>query len=187
MLANETYQCVIGDCVKVAPTPPPSPEQRMAELVRKHNDALAWLWPLVDVLMPELYISEKVNADFTRGMLREAERIVANTAATTATSDSRRRSHSPRQQAAALEIVPFTWMRFDDNNTRFLDAERLSAEFEVPFEFPHVKSMLVWGDPAVGHVSLQQINAAFADPKTGLRQLIQRVGVRHLPCQPLAS
>jgi hypothetical protein len=75
MHANETYGCVIGPCIKDAPTPSPSPgprpgpsppgppkphltpDQRALLSVQAHNDALQWLWNQVDVLMPELYIS----------------------------------------------------------------------------------------------------------------------------------
>ena len=92
----------------------------------------AWLWQQVDVIMPELYIPTTATADFTRGMLREAERLVSVARAAGNTK---------------LGIVPFTWMRFDNDNKRFLDVERLAAEFEVPFEFPHVEAVLVWGDP----------------------------------------
>jgi hypothetical protein len=44
-------------------------------------------------------------------------------------------------------------MRYGNDDKVFLDPVHLSAEFEVPFEFPHVESLLVWGDPAVGGVS----------------------------------
>lgn len=52
----------------------------------------------------------------------------------------------------------------------------------VPFEFPHTESVLVWGDPAVGKVTVEEINTAFEDPKTGLKQLIQRVGTAKCDC-----
>ena len=55
------------------------------------------------------------------------------------------------------------------------------AEFETPFEFPHVEGVLVWGDPAVGGVTVQQINAAFSQPK-GLKALMQRVVAAKCDC-----
>jgi hypothetical protein len=188
MKANETYQCVIGECEKVAPTPsPPSPsptpgphppgpptpgpphltpDQRQLQTIQAHNDALAWLWEQVDVLMPELYIRSEDNADYIRGMLRETERLVSA-------------AHAAGNKK--LAIVPFTWMRYGNNDTQFLDEAHLKAEFEVPFEFPNVESVLVWGDPAVGHVTTAEINAAFEGPH-GLKQLIQTVGTAKCNC-----
>ena len=85
-----------------------------------------------------------------------------------------------------LSIVPFTWQRYSHappgNADPFLDLEHLQAEFEVPFEYPHVEAVLVWGDPAVGHVTVDQIDAAFANPTTGLRQLIQKVATKKCDC-----
>ena len=77
--------------------------------------------------------------------------------------------------------MPFTWMRYKDDSKTFLDEVHLKAEFEVPFEFPHVESVLVWGDPAVGHVTIEQINTAFEGPQ-GLKQLIHRVGAAKCQC-----
>ena len=156
MHANETYRCVIGQCIKDAPTPSPSPptpgphpgpsppkpphltpDQRALADVQAHNDALQWLWNQVDVLMPELYISQSLDESYIRGYLRETERLVANAHAAGNTG---------------LSIVPFTWQRYDHTADPkadpFLDLEHLHAEFEVPFEFPHVEAVLVWGDPA---------------------------------------
>lgn len=150
MHANETYNCVIGECIKDTPSPPgpspaphpgphpapspgPSPphltpDQRALSGVQAHNDALQWLWNQVDVLMPELYISEDEDASFIRGYLKETERLVQNAHAAGNTK---------------LSIVPFTWQRYSRTDTKFLDLEHLKAEFEVPFEFPHVEAMLV--------------------------------------------
>jgi hypothetical protein len=189
MHANETYACVIGRCTKDAPSPPPpgppapgphpgpsppgprpphlSPDQRALLGVQAHNDALQWLWNQVDVLMPELYISEGQGTSYIRGYLEETERLVTNAHAAGNTK---------------LSIVPFTWQRDKRADAQFLDLEHLRAEFEVPFEFPHVAAVLVWGDPAVGHVTVEQINAAFADPTKGLRQLIERVATKKCDC-----
>ena len=65
-------------------------------------DSLAWLWELVDVLMPELYISKGESGMFIRGTLTEAERIVA---AARAAGNKK------------LTIVPYTWIRYYDVNT----------------------------------------------------------------------
>ena len=149
MHANETYNCVIGNCIKDAPSPPgpspappgphpaPSPgpqpphltpDQRALSGIQAHNDALQWLWNQVDVLMPELYLSEDEDASFIRGYLTETERLVQNAHAAGNTK---------------LSIVPFTWQRYSRTDTKFLDLEHLKAEFEVPFEFPHVEAVLV--------------------------------------------
>ena len=45
-----------------------------------------------------------------------------------------------------------------------------------------MEAVLVWGDPAVGHVTVDQIDAAFANPATGLRQLIQTVATKKCDC-----
>jgi hypothetical protein len=121
MHADETYHCVIGDCIKVRPPPrpppPPSPsprppgphphpppplnpDQRAAISVRAHNDKLAWLWGQVDVLMPELYMPTSWGAGFTRGMLREAERLAV-------------------QFNPNIAIVPYTWQRYVVFNPNF--------------------------------------------------------------------
>jgi hypothetical protein len=88
MRASEVYKCVIGDCIKTGPPPPPppgpspptphklTPDQIAALSIRAHNDKLQWLWNQVDVLMPELYMPKLWGADYIRGMLREAERLV---------------------------------------------------------------------------------------------------------------
>lgn len=146
MHANETYKCVIGECIKDAPSPSPpgpapqpsphpapspshlTPDQKALIGIQEHNDALQWLWNQVDVLMPELYISEGQDASYIRGYLKEAERLVQNAHAAGNTK---------------LSIVPFTWQRYSHTDTKFLDVEHLRAEFEVPFEFPHVEAVLV--------------------------------------------
>ena len=78
--------------------------------------------------MPELYISEGQDASYIRGYLKEAERLVQNAHAAGNTK---------------LSIVPFTWQRYSHADTKFLDLEHVQAEFEVPFEFPHVEAVLV--------------------------------------------
>ena len=40
----------------------------------------------------------------------------------------------------------------------------------------------MWGDPAVGHVTVDQINAAFNDPSNGLRKLIEEVTTEKCEC-----
>jgi hypothetical protein len=118
-----------------------------------------------------LLFSPDLDASYIRGYLTETERLVAAAHAAGNTK---------------LSIVPFTWQRYSHappgNSSPFLDLQHLQAEFEVPFEFPHVEAVLVWGDPAVGHVTVEQINAAFANPATGLRQLIQTVATKKCDC-----
>lgn len=73
-------------------------------------------------------------------------------------------------------------MRYGNDDKDFLDPEHLVAEFEVPFEFPHVESVLVWGDPAVGGVTINQVNTAFETPKSGLKSIITRVASAKCAC-----
>lgn len=54
-------------------------------------------------------------------------------------------------------------------------------EFEAIFEFPHVEAALIWGDPAVGHVTIDDVHDAFTR-SDGLKALIARVGKAKCDC-----
>eukprot|EP01012_Entosiphon_sulcatum_P011480 TRINITY_DN16991_c0_g1_i1.p1 TRINITY_DN16991_c0_g1~~TRINITY_DN16991_c0_g1_i1.p1 ORF type:complete len:468 (-),score=56.55 TRINITY_DN16991_c0_g1_i1:31-1434(-) len=111
---------------------------------RAHNDALAWLWQEVDVLMPELYfktVNETLqSAYFNRGLMGEAERVLA--------------AHA----RPGTGIVPYTWQRAGHD---FLTPDDLRAQMLLPYEFQHTEAVLVWGDPAVGGVTLEALQKYF--------------------------
>lgn len=123
-----------------------SPEAGPAQ--RAHNDALQWLWNEVDALFPVLYLKNKAkipygpnNATFVRQLLNESERIVQQTLQAT---------------GRRLDVVPFSWMRAGAG-PYWLPVKDLEADFQIPFEFPSVASVLVWGDPAVGGVGMKAL------------------------------
>ena len=64
---------------------------------------------------------------------------------------------------------------------QFLDQAHLRDEFEAIFEFPHVEAALIWGDPAVGHVTINDVDTAFtcADDR---KALVQKVGTAKCDC-----
>ena len=74
-----------------------NPDPRGRAGVEAHDDSLAWLWALVDVLMPGLYIQNTSGGMFIRGTLTEAERVV--TAARTAGN-----------KKLTIVDVPYTWI-----------------------------------------------------------------------------
>merc|ERR1711976_185013 len=52
-------------------------------------------------------------------------------------------------------------MRYSHDAKKFLSSGDLTAEFKVPFEYPNTEANLVWGDPAVGGVSIAEIEHYF--------------------------
>lgn len=113
---------------------------------QSHNNNLTWLWSAVDFLAPTIYLSDRggengdQNASNIRGLIGEAERI----AAMIAINGGKR-----------LPVIPFAWMRSSaKGNASFLPQADMKVEMAIPFEFPSTEAIIVWGDNAVGGVTM---------------------------------
>lgn len=143
-----------------------------------HNNNLTWLWEEVDILMPTIYTPTNGTPGSTgsagiaarvRGLFTEAERLI------NLVSSARAAKGRPD-----LEIVPWVWERYDNNPKTFLSEQDLKSLFAVPFEFPHTGTLMLycalflnlirclrtaallkWGDPAIGHVTVSQLQKNF--------------------------
>jgi hypothetical protein len=136
--------------------------QHALQPAQQHNDALSWLWPEFDVLMPVLYLGAgasgpasdgpAVRATFVRDVLAETERLLRQAA------PARASAGAPLQS-----IVPFVWERqhATSSGSPFLASDDALSEFVIPFSFEHVSQLLKWGNPVIGHVPISKIQGFF--------------------------
>ena len=113
---------------------------------RAHNDGMLWMFELLDVLSPSIYLQPLTSypcagseAALLRNTMTEATRMAELCVNRTgAGADGR-----------PTPIIPFTWFRgeFPGNNS-ILDEARFRTEMGVPFEYPYTEAVRVWGSEA---------------------------------------